>query len=80
MQNPPFYAQQRPAGSTARQGRNGWGMMALVFAGAMIGGFVVWPIIRPLIVLDDPRASYSAAAGFEHGDRQDVRPHARGRR
>jgi hypothetical protein len=29
-------------------------MIGLVFAGSLIGGFVVWPIIRPVFIHDTP--------------------------
>jgi hypothetical protein len=46
----------QPAPAPARQVNHaeGWRRVAIVFAGAAIGGFVVWPLIRPVFV-DTPR-------------------------
>jgi hypothetical protein len=41
----------------------GWRRMAIVFVGAAIGGFVVWPLIRPAFVGDPPPVYSGPAMG-----------------
>lgn len=47
-----------------RQDRHGYIRMAIVFVGAFIGGFVVWPLIRPAFVADSRPYHADEARGY----------------
>jgi hypothetical protein len=47
--SPPLSAPARSHGNA-----EGWRRMAIVFAGAAIGGFLVWPLIRGAFVPEQP--------------------------
>jgi hypothetical protein len=53
---PPYRASPAPTvrrWDWNRRDPRGFLRMAIVFVGAFIGGFVVWPMIRPAFIADD---------------------------
>ncbi len=68
MQQPP-YGQQRPQ-PTQHQRPGDMTLMAIVFVGAAIGGFFVWPLIRPAFIADS-RPAYQDARGYAPQASQD---------
>ena len=73
---PPVSPLHRPPVPTVRRwnwDRNdphGFIRMALVFVGAFVGAFVVWPMVRPYVIPDQHYAAGDAPQVPIHGRRQ----------
>jgi hypothetical protein len=55
----PPYRASTPARQLNRA--EGWRRIGIVFVGAVVGGFVIWPLIRPVFISDDSATSFPTA-------------------